>query len=150
MASAVGLRVSRYSAEDEVRKLAANFKQHSTDPRLQAQFERDEKTTLPPSDYKALRDALSRDDFKTARSEYDKLREAKTGDVIERAFANPHPFAGSATTEFKFWQSLSPDERKLFNQAKAERAALYRKLTEMLRTTKSTQSVAKPRQASPS
>lgn len=131
LASAAGLKITRYSAQTEVRKLAHAWMDASPDTSIKAAEDRYQKENPPDSDYKPLREALINNDFKTARKEYDKLLETRKPDLISKTFASPHPFSGSSARETKFKASLSDDQKALYAQAKKEQKDLLQKFYKM-------------------
>lgn len=136
LAGAVGLKISRYSAANDVYQLAQDWKKNNSNPKLVAEYERDQKTVNADSDYKPMREALDRGDLKQARDEYEKLLKTKKRDLITQTMRDFRPFTGSLEAESKFKRSLDPEQQALYDRAKAERKALYRKFQEMKATPK--------------
>lgn len=134
LAGTVGLRISRYSPEFDVREMVSEFKKSSKDPKLIVQVERAEKETLAPSDYKELRIALDNKDTDKAHEEYDKLLETKTPLVIWEAMNPNKPLTGSASVESRFVKTLDAGQKKVYNQAKAQRREIYNRFQEMKRS----------------
>lgn len=135
LAGAAGLKITRYSAQSEIRNLAHEWMGKSLDPKIKAAELRYEKETLPDSDYKPLREALINNDFKTAKELYDKLLETRSPDRVTSVFNNPRPFSGSNEREAKFKSSLTEEQRKLYEQAKQEQRELKTRFSRM-RTSK--------------
>ncbi len=131
LAGAAGLKISRYSAQSEVRKLAHKWMADSKDPKILAAEKAYQKSTFPDSDYKPLREALINNDLKTAQQEYQKLLETKKPDLVQRTFNHPRAFSGSAARERAFKQSLSPENQKLYDQALKEQSELKAKFFKM-------------------
>lgn len=137
----LGLRISRFSPQMDVRELVTKFKETSPDPKLKAEVERQEKEVFA-SVYEDLRRAIQIGDPASIRKEYEKLTPIRTPKQINAALkpwtggtVNPQtfavaprhtkPFTGSRETEAKFIKSLTPDERETYNQAIEERKRLY-------------------------
>lgn len=133
LASAVGLRVSRYSPADDVFSMAHDWMSKSADPKVQAKLKFDQQTVFPDSEYKPLRMALNDNNTKAARDAYAELLKTKTPVQVYRAMAHPHPFTGKASTEIQFVKSLSPDQKKIYNQAVAERRETLKKFVQLLK-----------------
>lgn len=131
LAGAAGLKITRYSAQSEIRKKAHEWMAKASDPKILAAEQRYEKETLPDSDYKPLREALINKDYKTANTLYDKLRETRSADLVNKAFNNPRPFSGSAAREAKFKKSLNDDDQLLYEAAKEEQRELRRRFRDM-------------------
>jgi hypothetical protein len=133
IAGSAGLKISRYSATSEVHKLAHDWMAKSNDPKIQAAEARYQKTTLPDSDYKPLRESLMQGNNKSARQAYDNLLRTRTPELIQRTFDSTRPFTGMTAAEQKFVRSLSPDDRRLYAQARREHKELATKFAQMLR-----------------
>lgn len=154
MANAVGIKISRYSPSSDIHTLVSEFKKNIPDQKLQAEYERDRKTVNADSDYKPLRDALSKNDLAGAQKEYEKLLETKKADLITRTIRpysthlvpgtdyyqkQDKPFTGSQKYEAKFKASLSSEEMDLYKKAQAERSETYKRFKEMLKQRKPAQ-----------
>jgi hypothetical protein len=124
LAGDIGLKISRYSAQSEVRKLAHQWMANSTNPKLRAEEERFQKESFGDSDYKPLREALINNDTKAFKEAYQKLLETKDASLIARTMNNPKPLSGAAARETAFRNSLTPDQKILYEQAKKEQAEL--------------------------
>lgn len=121
------------SAQSQIYRMVDHWKENSPSPKLRAEVERRLKEDFGPSDYGPLRTALIRGDNKEARRAYQDLRnEGKTPRTIRQTLQHPHPFTGSAANEARFKASLSPDDRKLYQQAIDERRELWRRYQKML------------------
>lgn len=133
LAGAVGLRISRYSPSTDVYELVRDFKKDNKDPKLVAEYERDQKTTHPDSDYKGLLDALRANELDKASEEYKKLLESKKpGDIQDHFRASrTRPFSGSRNTERKFKLSLTEKQQELYQEAMKERKVIYDRFREM-------------------
>lgn len=139
LAGAVGLKISTYSAQNDVYKLAQDFKKNSKSAKLRNEYERERHTTNPDSDYKPLREALLNNQEGTAQQEYAKLLRTKSPDLIQRTFESERPFTGSRDAESTFFDSLNEHDKAIYRRAVKER----RKLLEMF------ESLKKPEEAAP-
>lgn len=135
IAGAAGLKISRYSVSGEMRTKAHEWMAASRDPKIQAAEARYQQTTFPDSDYKPLREALIKNDVRGARQTYDALLRTRTPEQISRAFSTERPFTGSNAAERQFYNSLSAEDKELYQQAKKEHRDLTAKLGQMLRYT---------------
>lgn len=118
----------------QVYQLAQSW-MRTASPRMQADAQRRLQEDFGPSDYRDLRSALAKDDLAGARKAYQALRQqGKTPKQIRQTIQHPHPFTGSATGERQFRASLSPEDRKLYDQAVQERRKLYQQFQQMLNT----------------
>jgi hypothetical protein len=149
MLSAVGLKMSRYSAQQDVRDMVDKFKRDSGNKKLIAEAERASKEVFPDSDYKPLREALIKGNDKDAESAYAKLLETKKPLDIEKAmrpfssFRIPgtnyfgrhnKAFTHNVKVEHAFIKSLSEDQKKIYDEAVSERKAVYDKFRAFLKT----------------
>jgi hypothetical protein len=143
---AVGLKIGRYSAQTDVRNMVDKFKRDSGNAKLIAEAERQAKEVHADSDYKPLREALVKGDQKEAVNAYQKLLETKTPLMIEKAMrpfttfrvpgtdyfgSHNKAFTGSVKVERAFVKSLSPEDKKTYDEAVGERRAIYNKFREM-------------------
>ncbi len=131
LAGTVGIKISRYSAQSEIRKLAHQWAGKSKDPKIQAQEARFQKETFGDSDYKPLREALINNDDKTAQQEYQKLLQTKDRSLIARTMNHPKPFSGAAAHETAFKNSLNAEQKILYAQALKEQADLRAKFNRL-------------------
>jgi hypothetical protein len=137
LAGSVGVKISRYSPTAEVMQLASDYKKKSADPKVAAQYEQDQKTVHPSSQLKPLRDAIQKASQHEFNSAYDKLiADGKTKASISEAMRQTKPYTGSYKLESKFKASLSPDQRKIYDEALKEHAMLYDKFNAMLKAKK--------------
>jgi hypothetical protein len=148
LASAIGLRISRYSPMMDMHDLIVDFKKSSSDPRVKADVEIQEQEVFA-SHYEKLRNALHSGDLAGARKEYDKLDGIRTPKQIDAAMKpwtggnfnsqtfevsprHPKPFTGNPKTEREFLATLTPEQRQTYQKATAERAQQYRAFRNML------------------
>lgn len=134
-ASSFGFKIEPApSAQGEVRRLVDQWKS-TQEPKLQADVERRMKEEFRSS-YSDLRSALGRGDIMQAKRAYQQLRqEGSTPQQIRKTIEHPHPFAGSKVLENRFYDSLTPQQQKLYEEALKEREDISDRLEKMLDTT---------------
>lgn len=132
--TSMGLQTRRDSAAADLRSIISNWKKTSTDPKIKADWERAQQELFAPSPYQPLRNALRLENPDQARKEYEKLLTLYKPSRITEAMRNDRPFTGSTVTEHKFKRSLSPMQRKVYENAVAERRELYQRFLAMRRT----------------
>jgi hypothetical protein len=135
LSSAAGIKTrAPLSAVSQVHDMANSWASRSEDPKIRSEYEQHSKESFS-SEYQDLRGALLRNDTKGAREAYQELRhKGKKPSTIRQTLQHPHPFTGSAAAEAKFKRSLSPEDRKTYDEAIKERRELYRKFQQMLNT----------------
>lgn len=131
LASAVGLRISRYSASSDVFDLAKDWMKNNPDPKVQKRLEIQQHSVFPESEYKPLRNALNDNNFNAAKEAYQELLKTKTPTQVYKALSHPHPFTGKSSDEIKFVNSLKPEQRRIYNQALRERREVLIKFNQM-------------------
>lgn len=134
ISGAVGLKISRYSTANDIYKMAHDWMANSADPKIKAAEERYRKSTFPDSDYKPLREALVKNDMAGAQTAYDHLVQTRTPKVVEHTMQHSRPFTGTPATEAKFKQSLTEDQKMLYERAQQERQENYKKFLRLKRT----------------
>lgn len=148
LAGAVGLKISRYSAQSDVYKLVDDFKKNSGNAKLVAEYERRQKETYADSDYKPLRVALEKGDAKEAESAYAELLKTKKRSDIDKAMRpysmvkisgtdlfekHDKPFTGSRKFESAFVKSLDSDGKQAYARARQERVEEYTRFKQFLK-----------------
>jgi len=131
LASAVGLRISRYSAANDVFDMAKKWMESSPDPKIKTRLALQQHSVFPVSDYLPLRNALNDDNTAEAKKAYTELLKTKTPSQVRTALAHPHPFTGKASDELKFIKSLTPDQKRIYDQAVNERKEIYRRFLKL-------------------
>lgn len=131
LASAVGLRISRYSPSSDVFDMARNWMKNNPDPKVQKRLEIQQHSVFPESEYKPLRNALNDNNFNAAKTAYSELLKTKTPQQVYKALSHPHPFTGKMSDELKFEKSLTPEQRIIYNQAIRERQEVLKKFQQM-------------------
>lgn len=142
LAGAVGLKIMRYSPQNEVGKMFQDWKSKSENPRLVAQAEQDEAQTFAPSVYSDLRQALEKEDSEAGTAAYEKLLETRKPAQIKRAM-NPvsiDPTTGASRDrmlpkklEREFLGSLSDEDREVYEDAKRQRKLMYQRFQRLLK-----------------
>lgn len=137
LAGAVGLKISRYYPNQEINRLYGDWLKSSTDPKIKADYERNQAATFPVSKYKALDAALAdRNQPAAIRALADlKVQGQENREIMERM----RPFVGqgansrvkplfhqSRKMEAAFRNSLNPEQRALYRKAIDDRAANWR------------------------
>lgn len=142
LAGAAGLKIMRYSPQNEVREMFRKWQKESGDPRLQEMARKIEAETFGESDYSELRQALEKNNFQLGAKAYEKLSETKTAAQIDRAMK---PYTVDRDTgatrdrllpksmEKQFIGTLTDKEREVYESAKAERRRLYQRFQKMLK-----------------
>lgn len=133
LASAVGLRISRYSPSNDVFDMAHEWMKANPDPKIQKKLEIQQASVFPESEYKPLRNALNDDNTKAAKEAYAELLKTKTPRQVATALSHPHPFTGSAATDRQFRNSLTPEMRRRYDEAVEERKQQYQKFQATVR-----------------
>ena len=149
LASSVGLKISRYSPSADLAKKADEWRAKAG-PKQQADLERRQKETFAASDYEPLRDALLIGDQKKAVTEIQKLLQTKKPQEIKEALRpfsvvpskgvpgeferHDKPVAGLTLKEMKeFVKTLSPEDKKIWEQTKSEREKIFKEYLKALR-----------------
>lgn len=142
LAGAVGLKIMRYSPQNEVGKMFQDWKSKSENPKLVAEAEQDEAQTFAPSIYSDLRQALEKDDWQAGSEAYNKLMETKTPAQVKRVM-NPtsvDPGTGASRDrllpkklEREFLGSLSDEDREVYEDAKRHRKLMYQRFQRLLK-----------------
>ena len=132
VASSFGFKVEPApSAQGEIRRLVDKWKM-TQEPKLQADVERRQKEEFRSS-YADLRSALNREDMQQAQRAYRELRqEGSTPEQIRKTIEHPHPFAGSKVLENRFYDSLTQEQQKLYEEALKERDTAADRLEKLL------------------
>ncbi len=131
LAGAVGLKISRYNPRNKISEIHNKWMKDNKDPLIKADYEQNQTAVFPVSRYKALDSALADRDEKAAAKAIAELRAiSKDGNIVKRMDPftqnGPKPlFHESPLIESRFLKSLSPEEKELYKQAKAERKAQW-------------------------
>lgn len=137
LAGAVGVKsVKPETAQSQVFSKVRNWMEASTDPKVKRMFELRQSQNFGESEYKDLRIALQNNDMEKAKAAYDELRKIKDPKTINLAMRphsenGPKPFTGSREMERKFVASLKPEDRKIYQDALAEREEIYRRFVKL-------------------
>lgn len=120
-AGSMGMHVSRYSPITEIYKLASKWKDESGSVK--------DTGTYPVSKYQQLRYALEDGDLDRAKEEYDKLLVDATARKIREGFHSSvnHPFTGTKESDRAFVDSLSDEDKALYELALDKRAQIIQR-----------------------
>ena len=115
----LGITSHRYSAADQIYDLADKFNRSSHKPKTQLYQKQKDEQPLPESPYKKLDDLLNGGDIDAAKKEYKALiAEGHTPQNIASRYNGIfRPFTGNAARERDFKASLSPAQRKTYDEA---------------------------------
>jgi hypothetical protein len=129
--ASAGVGTRKYGPMQQVYEMADEWKKNSTDPKVKEQYEAYQRETHPDSPYKPLRDAVEKGDTKAAAEAMKKLRESRTPTTIREALQR-HLFTGSEANERKFLQTLTPEQRAVYQKAQEERKRIERESLKLL------------------
>jgi len=131
--TSMGVQTFRDNPLSDAKKLAADFKKNSKDPKLRAEWERSQSETFAKSDYAPMRYALMLGDSKKAFEEYQKLikEKGKTPAEIQLAMMKSSPISGSASLEPKFVKSLDKNGLETYHEALKQQKDLQDKFNAM-------------------
>ena len=126
--SAAGVQTRRETPVNTIQNLVREYKSNSADPKVQADFAREQAEVLPPSDYKLLRYRLSVDDEKGAWEAYEQmLAKGHDPEIIKKQMEPGKPFTRSTKLEAKFKASLNSSDYQIYQEAVAQQRELYQK-----------------------
>lgn len=132
--ASVGVGSRPMTAVVQIRKQALDFRKSSTDTKVLARLERDERESHVESDYRPLRVALQMGDMKKAKGAYDRmLANGHTEQDIVRNMQRQTPFTGSTQLEQSFQDSLSPKDKKTYEEARREQSAVTDKFFDLIK-----------------
>jgi len=130
------------TAKQQIFNLAKDFQKTVDDPKLKHDYEKSLENEFGESDYKKLRDALNAKDEELAGKEYEALLKIKKPEQIIQAIRpfsldrnyvrHDEPLTGNKVLEHKFVDSLSLEDLKLYDAAKAERMETWRRFQKVL------------------
>jgi hypothetical protein len=129
--ASAGVPARTYSKQQELYETLDNWRSKQKDPKIKEAYDRQRQETHVQSPYGPLRLALNSGDSKTAKAEYQKLLTSHTSERIRAALNPNRPFTGSHATEQKFKSSLSENQQKLYDEAKAERERMLKRFDDM-------------------
>ena len=130
--AATGVPGRRYGKQQELYEILDRWRSQQTSPAIKEAYDRQRQETHTPSIYAPLRLALTSDNLTQARSEYQKLLSSRTPALIAAALNPNRPFTGSRATETQFANSLSPEQKKIYQQAQQERILLRHRLNQIV------------------
>lgn len=129
--ASAGVPARTYGKQQQLYEVLDNWRSKQTDPAIKEAYDRQRQETHVTSIYGPLRMALNSDNMNQAKTEYQKLLTSRTPARIRTALTPSRPFTGSKATEMKFKASLSPQEQKLYDEARAERVRLLNRFDQM-------------------
>jgi hypothetical protein len=119
------------TAEKKMYRKAENFRENYRSP---SGLKPQQKPELPEGQYAELNRALQMGDEKRAKDAMDRLEESEEKKNIYQHFG-PHyvrkTFTGSRVMDAAFYRSLTPQEKKLFDDAIQERVQVVKKFREL-------------------
>lgn len=132
--SSMGLSAQRDRPEQDIRRAVTQWMSKSTDPKIQQKFQQSEGEVFSQSVYAPLRFALEAEDYGKANEEYQKLLKVrKPGQVREYLAKDIRTMGGLSVAEFhKFQRDMTPEQKKLLEQAKAHRREIYQRYLKMI------------------
>lgn len=127
------------TAEQQMRNKLNDWMKSSTDPRIQESYRRGQQEVSAESPLKNLKIALRAGDIEDAKDEIVKILDSK---IYNRSRLNDYfnrwqggAMSGSPTLDAKFRRSLTPEELKVYQEARAERrkqVQVYRQARSMM------------------
>ena len=129
--ASAGVPGRRYGKQQELYEVLDNWRSKQTDPAIKEAYDRQRQETHVQSIYGPLRLALASDNLTQARREYQKLLQSRTPERITASLNPERPFTGSRATEAKFIAALSPEQKKIYEQAREERRRLRERLDQI-------------------
>lgn len=126
LAGAFGIRDTSATATQAMYKAATDWALNSGDKKIAHEAKRRDVEAYEESDYRPLRVAIQMENEKGARLAYQKMvdEQGKTPDQIAKYFDKDPMFTGSQGKERAFKASLSARDRKTYQEAIDEHAAL--------------------------
>lgn len=106
------------SAEQRINGLVKTWKHSQPNYRPEPEFN--------GSDYYELRKALTLGNMRDSLAALEDLRDKKTDTAIQKYFREfvRHPFTGSHAKEAQFLETLNPEQKRVYDKARAEREGL--------------------------
>ncbi len=105
---------------------------NNKDPKVAADYERNSAAEYPKSKYKELDDAIRTQSEKKALESIEELRKTEKDAQIFQRFVkqrNGPLFQESMRLENQFRNSLTPEQKALYEQAKKDRQDRFKKFT---------------------
>lgn len=124
IAATVGISSKKESATSKIYDLAGQFNRNSKDAAARSFQQERDNSSGPPSDYRILDNLLDAGKLDAAQKAYDALRAGgHAAKSIAAHFDRNLYYSGNAQRERSFVASLTPEQRSIYQQAAAERAA---------------------------
>lgn len=120
-----GLLKEPNAARNNLFRVHDDWLKDNPDPKVKADYERNEQTQFSTSKYRSLDLALASGDDSTAQQAIDELRKTESDAKIFQRFVRGKMgplFHESRKLETKFVKSLTADQQKLYEQAKKDRS----------------------------
>lgn len=139
LAGALGLRISRANPREDLNTQHAEWLKNNKDPRVRADYERNAKATYPTSKYKEVDSRLGDGNDKAAMEALQALRQQEGGNEaadnrifkrFQKASVGP-VFHESWAHENAFKATLTPEQVKLYDAAKQEKQATFKKFQDL-------------------
>lgn len=128
LASAAGIKISRYSSSEQIFQLRQKWMENNPDPKIRTLYEQEQKMTLPESIYRPLLLALENEDTAKAKEEYLKLRKERGKSVQDIAdYFHQRSERIVTPSERKFRASLTPEQQADYQQYEADRKQIWRR-----------------------
>lgn len=139
LAGTLGLKVSRYYPESNIRKLHYEWMANNPDPQIKESYERAQSGNLPSSRYKVLDMALDDRKESEVKTAIQELIADKVDPKLIRQRMNPFSagktkfmpstvkplFHERMSIEKDFVESLTPEQKKVYDAAVADRRAKW-------------------------
>ena len=118
-----------------IHNLAADFNRSSSDPAARSWQKARDQETLPDSDYRRLDTLLEANELKAAKKEYDQLVASGHRAVrIAARFRTLRPFTGTRERDLEFYNSLTDEQKKVYDRAKTEQQEQAKRFFSMFRS----------------
>jgi hypothetical protein len=120
-AATFGVQGTKQNATGDVWNLARKFNLNSSDPKAVNYQKNRDSSGGRPSAYRGLDNLLDAGATKQAQAAYDELKaNGRTADQIAARYDRTVPFTGNQTRETQFFNSLTPQQKATYQQARAE------------------------------
>lgn len=132
--TAMGVSAQRDRPEQDIHRFVNDWMKNNPDPKIQEKYARRESETFARSQYAPLRFALESQDYGRAKDELEKLTKTHPVSQVTKAMLpDIKAFGGLSASEFrKFLQTLTPEQRKLYDQTVENRKLLYRRYLNLI------------------
>lgn len=141
------------TANQQISSLARDWMRDSKDLKVQNKYQEALQSDFGESAYRPLKTALQKEDYDTAATALKDLVEnkGKTLDEVSKTlrdtgadYITPKPVPGLSRAESSnFLRSLTPDQKKLWDETKKERKELYQRYLKLRKEIKTPQQMPK-------